>query len=172
MEEARTMLRWQTIALFLYCIPPAIPKSLADIAPAFFLTRSKNMLERISENASSDEEFWENKLKVFVSAQTTDRQETNFSVCTNNSPFLPSQHIWSNLKFQSNKNQNISVPVQYWLLLEEGPLWKILLSILASKLMIFHECGAYITNSHTTFALLWVWSCLRCVTTLYLFILN
>ena len=57
MEEARTMLRWQTIALFLYCIPPAIPKSLLDIAPAFFLTRSKNMLERISENASSDEEF-------------------------------------------------------------------------------------------------------------------
>ena len=54
MEEARTMLRWQTIALFLYCIPPAIPKSLADIA---FMTRSKNMLERISENAFSDEEF-------------------------------------------------------------------------------------------------------------------
>ena len=50
---------------------------------------------RTSENASSDEEFGE-KLKVFVSAQTTDKKLT-FQV-TNNSPII---------KFQSNKNQDI-----------------------------------------------------------------
>ena len=60
-----------------------------------FLTRSKNILVRTSENASSDEKSGE-KLKVFVSAQTTDKKLT-FQV-TNNSPII---------KFQSNKNQDI-----------------------------------------------------------------
>ena len=60
-----------------------------------FLTRSKNILVRTSENASSDEKSGE-KLKVFVSAQTTDKKLT-FQV-TNNSPII---------KFQWNKNQDI-----------------------------------------------------------------